>query len=398
VRKVLGARSLILVTAVVVLGGVTGFERVAASTVQAGWSIQPSPNPGGFGNSNSLGRVSCVSGVRLAGARRCVAAGSYYDGSHVRTLIEAWDGTNWSVTPSPNRGTFDNYLFGVSCVNASRCVAVGFANTTSDGPSASTLVEMWDGRHWSITPSPDVAAVNVLDAVSCVAANSCVAVGYSNNTLYGYSIQTLVERWDGKKWSVVDSPNPGYSDELAGVSCVSRTRCVAVGGYQTGNYQTLVETWNGTYWSVTPSPNLPGTINLLSGVSCTSAAACVAVGTHHENISQTLVEQWDGTNWSIVASPSPGTSYNAFNGLNGVSCVSATRCVAVGEYYDGAASLPTLVETWDGTNWSVTPSPSQVPLGNYLNGVSCVSASSCVAVGSYLNGSHDQTLVIAISR
>src|SRR6202043_2889082 len=137
-----------------------------------------------------------------------------------------------------------------------------------------------------ITASPNVGVVNVFDAVSCVATTSCIAVGYSNNTQDGYSIQTLVERWDGKNWSLADSPNPGYTDELAGVSCVSRTKCVAVGSYRAVNYQTLVETWNGANWSVTPSANLPGTMNVLSGVSCTSTASCVAVGTHSQNISQ----------------------------------------------------------------------------------------------------------------
>jgi hypothetical protein len=393
--------------AAVVLCGSLAVGASPASAAHAGYSIQPSPNPGGSGNTNSLNGVSCVShkhhGTNKsthAKPTRCVAVGSYYDGSRVRTLVEVWDGRKWSVAASPNQGTFDNYLFAVSCVSETRCVAVGLAITSSAGTSASTLVEAWDGTTWSIVPSPNPQTVNVLSGVSCADATHCVAVGYKNNTNFGYSITTLIETWDGTTWSVSDSPNPGLADTLTDVSCTSTTRCVAVGDHNNSidGYRTLVETWDGSAWSVTPSANLPGTINVLIGVSCTSPTACVAVGTHVQNIAETLVETWDGTAWSIVPSPSPGTEYDATNSLNSVSCVSATSCVAVGGYYDGAVSAPTLVETWDGTSWTVTPSPNQVALGNTLNGVSCVSTTSCVAIGTYFNGSRDQTLVVAATR
>jgi hypothetical protein len=63
---------------------------------------------------------------------------------------------------------------------------------------------------------------------------------------------------------------------------------------------------------------------------------------------------WDGASWRIVPSASPGV----FSILYGVSCANATSCVAVGRYFDGFL-LNTLVETWDGMAWGVTPVPTR---------------------------------------
>jgi hypothetical protein len=44
-------------------------------------------------------------------------------------LVMVWDGTVWSIVPSPNAGTIFDGLFSVSCLSASDCVAVGHTNT-----------------------------------------------------------------------------------------------------------------------------------------------------------------------------------------------------------------------------------------------------------------------------
>ena len=75
-----------------------------------------------------------------------------------------------------------------------------------------------------------------------------------------------------------------------------------------------------------------------------------------------------------------------FDFLNGVSCASASNCTAVGEYYRTARGPQlTLVERWNGTAWRVQPSPS---IGRYstLDSASCPTATSCTAVGSLIAG------------
>jgi len=243
-------------------------------------------------------------------------------------------------------------------------------------------------------PSPNGTSrfgSNILDGVSCASEDACTAVGYHYGN--GFSPRTLIESWDGTRWSVVPSPSPTTSTELLdSVSCASEDTCTAAGVYDNvrpgGGGSTLIESWDGTRWSVIPSPS-PGSSPAFSGVSCVTAAACTAVGSYDDNgvTSKTLIESWDGTKWSVVPSPNPGTS----NVLGAVSCAAADACTAAGNYANGAAAS-TLIESWNGTRWSVVPSPN--PGGsNVLGGVSCASAGACTAAGNTLTPTGYKTLI-----
>ena len=137
--------------------------------------------------------------------------------------------------------------------------------------------------------------------------------------------------------------------------------------------------------------------NGLSGVSCTSSTSCIAVGTHQSgSLNQTLVEASNSTSWSIVGSPNASSS--PANLLVGVSCTGSASCTAIGYYVGGyyidATAYQTLVESWNGTRWSIVASANtSAGQNNYLYDVSCVSSTSCAAVGFYNNSSVDQTLV-----
>jgi hypothetical protein len=216
-----------------------------------------------------------------------------------------------------------------------------------------------------------------------------VAVGVYQTLLTVVVQQTLVESWNGTSWSIVASPDPNDADSLQDVSCTSSTTCVAVGDtFTAGQPQTLIESWDGTSWSVTSSPN-PTTHDLLSGVTCTSASSCLAVGeatlTTLTLQEQTLVESWDGTSWSIVSSPNHGTDTSQ---LQAISCVSSTFCQAVGLYFDETTKTElTLIESWDGTNWSLVSSTPNAGILDLLGAVSCPDTSHCEVVGSFLNSS-----------
>ena len=90
-----------------------------------------------------------------------------------------------------------------------------------------------------------------------------------------------------------------------------------------------------------------------------------------------MTESWSGSAWSVVPSPSPGSVANA---LNGISCTAADSCTAVGNYLAGTTQL-TLIESWNGTAWSVVPSPNAPDAASSLGGVSCPVATTCMAAG-----------------
>jgi hypothetical protein len=139
-----------------------------------------------------------------------------------------------------------------------------------------------------------------------------------------------------------------------------------------------------TVWSVQATPNPHGTLesDKLGGVSCWSATACVAVGLYVETlgVAVPLVEDWNGTTWEVESAPTPaGATRSQFES---VSCTSATACMAVGYYENGSSVELPLAEQWNGTTWTVTTVPN--PEGNEspLLSVSCTSASACTAVGA----------------
>src|SRR6266851_2917489 len=71
-----------------------------------------------------------------------------------KTLIEHWNGKQWSIVPSPNvSGSTSDILNGVEEVSARNIWAVGVFFTRSAG--GLPLIEHWNGVQWSIVPGAD---------------------------------------------------------------------------------------------------------------------------------------------------------------------------------------------------------------------------------------------------
>jgi hypothetical protein len=121
---------------------------------------------------------------------------------------------------------------------------------------------------------------------------------------------------------------------------------------------------------------------VLNSVSCPTTKSCDAVGFADtaSGASETLVESFNGSAWSIVSSPDSGTLSNS---LNSVWCGSSSSCVAVGSYATSAGGEATLVESFNGSVWSIvsSPSPGGSNADDSLNGLSCTSSTVCTAVG-----------------
>lgn len=281
----------------------------------------------------------------------------------------AADGWTFQPVPLPSGSSFGS-LTAISCVSADSCLAVG-----------SALAEYWNGSTWTPTASLADAAGIVLNAVSCGAADSCTAVGVGRLTDL-----PVAEYWNGSTWTMQTVPRDRASDELYAVSCASATKCTADGKVGIRPHQhyrpPLTERWNGSRWQVRIPPLPAGEPDgTLTGVSCVAATYCTAVGRAYgrqvgkEHAIQPLIEQWNGTQWSATVPPSLGTRANI---LTAITCVSRSYCVAVG-YADGGKSL--LAERWNGSAWSVQPVPGWGPRITSLLGVSCVSPADCTAVG-----------------
>jgi hypothetical protein len=307
------------------------------------WRVAPSVNESS--TENEFFSTSAVS------ASDIWAVGIYQSGNTPgKTLIENWNGTSWQLSPSPNVNGVENVLVSVSASSANNVWAVGY--TEQNLSNYQTLVEHWDGSTWSIVPSPNVGSIgSVFSSVTALSQNNVWAVG--DDTIDFSSSQTLVEHWDGTQWSVVSSPSiASQENQLSGISAITANNIWAVGSATnntTGGVQTLVEQWDGTAWNIVSSPNPSGSspsVDGLQGVATVSANDVWAVG-YSENASgtlQTLTEQWNGTQWSTVTSPNRGTGENQ---LKGIVRVPGTReVIAVGlAYAPNFSSTETLVMT-----------------------------------------------------
>jgi hypothetical protein len=360
------------------------------------WKLVPSPDPGGAGHFNNL------SGVAARSARDAWAVGNYINGAGVnRTLVVHWNGTAWKAVPSPNAGApaNSNALDSVTVLSAADAWAVGsYFNGTTDR----TLIEHWNGAAWKIVASPDpggIASDNSLVGVTATSVDDAWAVGAT-----GTGLQSLILHWNGRSWKVALSPGPGGAGAggtLNAVSASSSSNAWAVGLNGMGPFHPFALHWAGQApgcrsWSGGQPPDRggPSHNNLFTGVAVLTGCSAMAVGYDNDGIAyQTLAEHWNGTAWTIVPTPDPGGTTRESQFL-GVAAMSSGRAWAVGHYSDGTA-LRTLIARWNGTAWKVVPSPNTGGPAddNSLDAVIATSARSAWAVGTHFNGTAGRTLI-----
>jgi len=247
---------------------------------------------------------------------------------------------------------------------------------------------------WAIQPTvnpPDTSASSLL-AVSCPSQTMCIAVGYDSNQA---NIEvTLAEGWNGRRWVIQPTPTPAGAlrSGLSGVSCPTTMTCTAVGAYTnaSGAGVPLAERWNGSRWEIEPRPTpLGASTSGLSAVSCSSTTTCTAVGgyTGGANTGLPLAERWEGSRW--VVQTTSDVAGATLSSLNGVSCPSAATCTAVGSYAGRSGIDVTLAERWseNGGGWVIMPAPATGGSGGELSGVSCPTVATCTAVGGYTDSS-----------
>jgi hypothetical protein len=193
----------------------------------------------------------------------------------------------WGGQPTPSPGTEDNELTGVTVVSPCDAWAAGYYQDS--GGLDRTLIEHWDGTAWTVVPSPDVAGRN--NQLNAVRARSAIDVWAVGESFVTGSNRALILHWDGSAWTQVASPTPGGSAYLTAVRAVSATDAWAVGSFVSGGeFQPLILHWNGTKWAQVTSPN-PGSDRVLTAVAASSASNAWAVGRYSDDSGPTLIDK-----------------------------------------------------------------------------------------------------------
>ena len=263
-------------------------------------------------------------------------------------------------------------------------------------PDAGAASPTWQSRSlpWS-TAGPVQATVA---GVSCASATRCVAVGSAllpapaPSTATGAFVANLV----GGSWlqGLLPLPSGAVNAALSGVSCPSAAHCVAAGSYSVPSGLTtvshaLVETFANGAWSPQVGLDPAGaTSATLSGMSCVGLSACSASGTAQAaSGSEAFVSRLAKGTWSTVTLALPAGATT--DSLGSISCAVSNRCVAVGSTGQGVA----LMEVDVAGVWTATQASTLS--GSRLASVSCASTTACVAVGSASFGGSGLVEVLA---
>lgn len=187
------------------------------------WSLVPSPNGGMFGDDNVLDAIDGVS------ANDMWAVGYIYPkGGSPKSLAMHWNGSNWTMSSTPNPGAYFTELLGVTAIAANDVWVVGSYSNDS-GKTYLPLFMHWNGSAWSHVAGPEFPDYSMLEDVYAAGPNDVWAVGTNAECNFCF-FDSLTMHYDGTSWTRVDSPN-GFRDftRLYGVAAVSSNDVWAVG-------------------------------------------------------------------------------------------------------------------------------------------------------------------------
>jgi hypothetical protein len=216
---------------------------------------------------------------------------------------------------------------------------------------------LFTGAATAAAGTPYAGAASLV-SVSCPQTSWCMAVG--SYTTRSHVQHSLAEIWNGTSWNVLKPAGAS----LTGISCTATWFCLVTGG-PSGAMR-----WNGKTFRPIGGPRYPGT-----APSCGSRTLCMLINATSNGKTHNVAESWNGHGWhtwwqQTNTCPEPLEPC----GLVGVSCGSASDCVAVGQSNGSPAAFE-----WDGTRWAAN-SPTAL---NQLTGVSCTSTPHgfCLAMG-----------------
>jgi hypothetical protein len=284
-----------------------------------------------------------------------------------------------STTSAPSRPFTD-----ISCPAAHNCYAVG--TNPWPGSGAPFVAHLTHGG-WSFAepPWPTARKLGQLDAIDCYSTSVCIAVGSSNGAKGGHR-QDLALKLAHGRWHLTTFAAPAHTaDTMKDVSCAGKGRCVAVAERPNADaaiaYSLAAGHWTRTR-IVRPTGDPASTRLALSGVSCASKTDCVAVGSDSHTgqpFTATLrAGAWEANPLVVPENGSDTWSY----GVARVSCATSSSCVAVGDRENKHGVLAPLVSTLQGSAWTFSTLKRLTAGNGNLADVDCLTTENCFAIGN----------------
>ncbi len=187
-------------------------------------------------------------------------------------------------------------------------------------------------------------------------------------------------------WSIEQS-YPAAIEYINDVSCTSTSFCMVVGSNLSSNY--MASSYNGTTWNNYSFPSGPPTggfavASYFTGVSCSTASFCMAVGADPNG---NVAFLYNGSSWTQVSFPN--STYTSMP--DSISCTSSSFCMAIGGDSGAMAFL------YNGSSWKEESLPSGIIGSSHSNDISCASPTFCMAVWVSTSGSTGITTAAVLS-
>jgi len=190
------------------------------------------------------------------------AVGTYRNDEPVAGLLE---GSTWLWTHPIDPGPLEDEFLSVTATQDGSVWAVG-KHETSDR-NYQPLIERWDGTAWTVVPSPAIPGSAVLNDIAALPDNTMWAVGW----VVGRNGSTvpLIERWTGTRWARSAAPGRGL---LSGVAVQADRRLIAVGWREAPAGEEIV-TLGGSdgRWTPVPGDGDPGRLSAVAAGQSTVA-------------------------------------------------------------------------------------------------------------------------------
>src|SRR5215469_5099214 len=191
------------------------------------------------------------------------------------------------------------------------------------------------------------------------------------------------------------------SSGLFATACTSAGNCVAGGNYQVGSkpVEPVVATQSHGRWStgiklLLPPDAAQQPYSQVNGIACVSAGNCVAVGDYEYGKSgslQAFIATESHGRWARAYAPRLPANSSAPESaqLGAVACTHSGFCEAVGSYLDSSGSEQAMALTkpagggWRQATEVAPPFSAAANPDAFMTGIACTDPGSCVAVGSY---------------
>ncbi len=287
-------------------------------------------------------------------------------------LVQHFDGEQWSIVEvalPANSNVVE--LNDIETISPNNVWAVGSYGNVSSA-FTKTLIEHWDGSSWTIVPSPDQLEGSYdseLYAITSVSgkANDIWAVGAYR--IPGYQIPILLH-WDGVTWKSSKLPAGTLNGALYDVTAINARDVWVVGNNQTNTLFSMH--FDGMRWKVVNGPTLNSPVNYiqLNSVSAASKNDVWASGFTYGSLLNPyfyspFLAHWNGSQWENVTakfnSDQPFLPYSVAFTTGGIKALGSNDVWVFGDKFDPVLGAGPNLQHWDGSKW--TESPVEKPVG-----------------------------------